>query len=414
MKVSKKSVINLMVCCLPLCPYKFISIGDKDISMIFIIWGLLIMVGLFSPRMVMKGAKENPIVLVMISYFLINSMILSNHNIGSIIQFVLLWAILLFSYRVNTCDEYNKTINLFMKIMNIMAVYGIYEFIGRIFHLPLSDPWIPGLMVEGYNWYNMISIGSIQIARINGIFVEPSMYSQFLAINILLYLFAYKGRNSIKTRWIVINAISLILSFSGTGILLLAIVSMIMFFTRTGLQAILQYVKKNIVLFGIGIVSIVGLMSSPVGSYLVSRLTEFDPTNTSSISGYIRFVGQFNIAREILKTTPFLGIGIGNAQSFIDIYRYTGGAKAFASLACSMIAARYAAELGIIGLIILLLQYKSFFKKERISNTRYKVLLISVLVMIPLCDSGINVTYWFLLYLINLDFKGNGKEIVSG
>lgn len=410
MKVKKNDVINLMIICLPLCAYKIFSIGEKDISAIFLIWGMLIIIAVLNPREIIKSIKKNPIILLMIFYGLVNSIILLNSNIGSIIQYLLLWLILLFSYRRINEKEINHMFMLFQKVMNIMAIYGIYTFVGRILNFPLSDLWMNGHMVEGYNWYNIILVGGKRIARANGVFVEPSMFSQYIAINILLLLFSGYGKREQNAFWIVINCIALILSFSGTGILLLIVGGVVFLCSEKGVMSIFSYIRSHWIIGVIGIVGTIAISASPAGKYLVSRLREFDPTNTSSISGYIRFVGQFNIAGAVFQTNPFMGLGIGNVQSFIDVYRLRGGAKAFASTACSMIFARYSAELGIIGVLLLIRVYKSFLKKERLQNINYRILIIALIIMIPLCDSGISVNYWFLLYLLNFDIR---KRVVD-
>ena len=403
-KVTKNNVLNLMIYCIPLCPYKLLSIGDKGISLIYLIWGIIILFGLIDTKNLIRSIKRNSIALIAIIYFIVNSIILNNNNIGSISQFILLWMVWFFSYRRMSYQQFGHTISVFHKVMNIIAIYGIYEFFGRIIGLPLSDPWLEGHMIEGYNWFNAVSIAGLTVYRINGIFVEPSMFAQFLAVNILLYLFDVDDKSRKKTFEIVLNGVALIFTFSGTGILLLVAVIILMYLTKNGTRYYKEIFRKyKIWIILIALVAM-GLSVSPVGNYMISRLSEFNPNNSESVSGYIRFVGQFNIANQILKTDPILGIGIGNVQEFIDIYRFTGSATAFASLACSMIVARYAAELGIIGLVILILAYKKMIRKNNMTNSIYKVFVISVIAMIPLSDTDINVAYWLLLYLLNFDF----------
>lgn len=406
-KVTKNDVLNIMVYCIPLCPYKLLSIGDKGISLIYLIWGLIIVFGLIDTKNLLRGIKRNWIALIAIIYFIINSIVLKNNNIGSIAQFILLWTIWIFSYRRVSYQQFEKTISIFHRVMNIIAIYGIYEFFGRMIGLPFSDPWIEGHMIEGYNWYNTESIAGITVYRSNGIFMEPSMFSQFLAINILFYLFDTDGTHKKRTKEIILNIIALICSLSGTGLLLLAVVFVLMNITKGGSKYFRELLRKYKVWIIVVCVLLVGVLFSPIGGYMISRLSEFDPTNTKSISGYIRFVGQFNIAKEIIMTDPVLGLGIGNVQGFIDIYRTTGTATAFASFACSMIVARYIAELGVIGVTILFIAYKKIIRKDNMENCFYKVLALSVIVMIPLSDTGINVSYWLLIFMLNIDFKEN-------
>lgn len=416
MKLNRNTIINFLIICIPLCPYKLLSIGDKDVSLIYLGFGAIIFVCLATPKGLSKSIRKNWIVLLIILYLIINCIILNNKNWGSIIQIMVLWIIMLISYRVVTKKEFNKTIEVFNKLMNIMAIYGIYQFVGRIFGLPFSDLWIDGFMVGGYNWYDWIKIGSLQVARSNGIFIEPSMFSQFLAINILLLFFSDSFSHDKKNRWMIINGIALLLSFSGTGIVLLIIGYLVLMISKTGIKTVMKYIRKHILLVVLFVVTIAIVFISPIGTYLVSRLLEFDPTNTRSVSGYIRFVGQFNIAAEVLKSNPVIGIGIGNVQGFINVYRFSGGANAFASFACSMIVARYLAELGVIGLILLIAFYKGLIKRNRFIDQNYKVLLVCALIMIPLSDTGISVYYWTLLFIINMDFKDNERRgaIIDG
>lgn len=404
-KVKKNDIINMMIICLPLCPYKLFSIADKDISAIYLIWGILIVFGVLDITNLIRSLKKNWIILIEILYILLNSLIRNNDNVGSITQFIILWSILFLSYRKVTYSEFDSTVNLFHKVMDFMAIYGLYELVGRLVGLPLSDLWIPGHMVEGYNWYNNVNIGGIVVSRSNGIFVEPSTYSQYLAINILLYLFSDIETRKKNTKKIILNGFALICGFSGTGILLLFLGILFFFLSRGGGKVIAKVIRKYRTWVFISVIAIIVICFSPLGSFMLSRLSEFDPTNMQSVSGYIRFVGPYRISLSAIEKNLYWGIGIGNLTQFITIYRTTGGAATYASVACSVIVARYLAELGIIGVVILLCIYKNFFKKERLVNINYKILLMCSIVLIPLCDSDISVNYWFILYLINIDFK---------
>lgn len=405
LKIKKNDVVNLMIVCMFLCPYKLFTFAGKDISLIYLIWALIIGIGFLDIKTLATSIRINYPVIFLLAYIFINTYLLNNNdNAGAIAQFVVLWIIFLFSYRKISVERFEKTVHLFQIVMNIMAAYGIYEFFGRIFNLPFSDPWIEGAMIEGYNWYNAVHIGGMTVFRSNGVFLEPSIFSQYLALNILLYLL--KGRENTKNRMseIIVNVIALLFSFSGTGLLLLMIGMLFFFISKGGAKKIEEIIKRNklwVIFFGF---TGIGIFLSPVGRYLLSRLSEFDPSNIQSISAYIRFIGPFNIVREIWKTDALLGIGIGKSQDFIDLYTLSGNRSASASRACSMIFPRYAAELGIIGFILLVLVYKVFFKRNRSSVLSYKILIIGVLVMSQLSDSAVIVNYWLLLYMLNVDF----------
>ena len=155
-------------------------------------------------------------------------------------------------------------IELFSMIMNAMAIYGIYQFFGRIFSLPFCDLIIEGHMVPGFNWSNSIYSFGIIVERSNAIFREPSFFSQFLAMNILIYANKLL-KEDIKLKYFLLaflNLSAMILSFSGTGFIIL-------FF---GLVIYLYVIQKNImirnriIILSIPLIAVtIYLAASPIG-----------------------------------------------------------------------------------------------------------------------------------------------------
>ena len=55
-----------------------------------------------------------------------------------------MWIVFLMTYRKSTYNEFRELVQLFQKGMNLMAVYGLYQFVGRLIGLPFTDFWLKG------------------------------------------------------------------------------------------------------------------------------------------------------------------------------------------------------------------------------------------------------------------------------
>jgi hypothetical protein len=179
--------------------------------------------------------------------------------------------------------NYSEMINFFCRTMNILAIYGILQLLFRkerspinIENFDLFNLALPGHMIPGCNWSNLISFGGLRFWRSNAIFIEPSMFSRFLAINIIFHLI-----KSEKTKfvWIIINVIAYICTFSGTGLILFA--SCILTCIVKSKNVLKKNILKNIVISFILIVAVLPLTIdvSTVIDHFASRLLEITSMN---------------------------------------------------------------------------------------------------------------------------------------
>ena len=76
-------------------------------------------------------------------------------------------------------------------MMNVIAIYGIYQLFARVYGFPFGDLiQFKAIWLKRFNWSNQIYILGMHIYRSNAVFREPS-FSQYLAINILIYFSKY-------------------------------------------------------------------------------------------------------------------------------------------------------------------------------------------------------------------------------
>ncbi|WP_195612845.1 hypothetical protein [[Clostridium] symbiosum] len=333
--------------------------------------------------------------LCMMFYIFLNYIFTGALNIPSMLLAEFFFAIFLFSKREETRFELEAHIELFSMIMNAMAIYGIYQFFGRIFSLPFCDLIIEGHMVPGFNWSNSIYSFGIIVERSNAIFREPSFFSQFLAMNILIYTNKLL-KEDIKLKYFllaVLNLSAMILSFSGTGFIIL-------FF---GLVIYLYVIQKNImirnriIILSIPLIAVtIYLAASPIGEYFFKRLAEITTAASSSIatSGYKRFVSGFQVMAAAWSRDFLLGTGIGVGDEFMltlpNVYNTAIGNGFY----------KVSIELGTIGISLWLLFIASFWKKKKMSDSE-KVILCSIIPLMICHETFMSNYYWFFIYLLN-------------
>jgi hypothetical protein len=156
---------------------------------------------------------------------------------------------------------------------------------------------------EGYNTSYGVEWRST-IHKSNGIFfLEPSYFSRHAAISILIELLFLK-----KMHRLAVFIPALLISFSGTGMMILAFVA-IPLLTRLKL-------KYTVTLSLLALMSFVVLLYSGFADHILRRGLEF---SDSSSSGYSRFVAPGLCYSDFLHTNDlWFGRGPGFASLFED------------------------------------------------------------------------------------------------
>lgn len=168
----------------------------------------------------------------------------------------------------------------FRTIMLISSLVGIFQFLTQLIGISFRD-WLDFFpaenILENYNYAIPVSYG-INLYKSNGIvFSEPSFFSQLISLAAIIEVYYFH-----KYWRLLILLPALLLSFSGTGIFLLAIGLLPLIFSTDPRKWNKIVAFGSILLFFLILFSFSGLLP-----YTYSRISEFQ---SPGASGYIRFI----------------------------------------------------------------------------------------------------------------------------
>src|SRR5271155_786640 len=211
-------------------------------------------------------------------------------------------------FTVPHSNDSERIIKFFIQIVTVFALLGIaqyvLQFVVNVRYLFPIENFVPDtFIVQHFNHQAATEYGSHEY-RANGVFLlEPSFFSQLLAVAIIAEL-GTLGRVS----RLAIFGFALLVSYSGTGIMVLAICLPL---------AIVAQRRWGV--FAVGLCALVVLI--PLQEYLhadrlISRVSEF---GTIRSSGYSRFVGGFYLFDRFLWHDPWrtlFGYGAGSFTGY--------------------------------------------------------------------------------------------------
>jgi len=211
-------------------------------------------------------------------------------------------------------DDGGRVIKFFLGIATFfawcgIAQYGLQFVVSARFLFPIENFVPDSFVVQHFNKQAALAYGS-EIYRANGVFLlEPSFFSQLLAVAIVAELCTL-GRAS----RLALFGIALLVSYSGTGLLVLAICLPLYLVKRRrwellilGLSALVVMIPLHEHLQTVGI---------------LSRAAELGSTDSS---GFARFVGGFFLFDQFLWTDPWrtlFGYGAGAFKSYAPRAHY--------------------------------------------------------------------------------------------
>ncbi len=216
-------------------------------------------------------------------------------------------------------NDKDRIIKFFLGIVTVfawcgIAQYGLQFFISPRFLFPIENFTPDSFIVQQFNHQAAMEYGS-QEYRANGVFMlEPSFFSQVLAVAIIVELCTV-GRLS----RVAVYGLALIVSYSGTGLIVLAVCLPLCLVAQR---------RWGLLVFGLLILAVV----IPLQLYfhanrLLARIGEFDSNQSSA---YMRFVGGFRLFDKFLWQDlwrTLFGYGAGSFVSYSSRVHYYAAAE---------------------------------------------------------------------------------------
>ncbi|MGG1479478.1 hypothetical protein ABE402_00835 [Bacillus smithii] len=228
----------------------------------------------------------------------------SNYPPYSLFYLILIYLPFIFIYKGSE-DLYIPVLSFYQKVMVFITCLGIVQFTLPFVGIPYNDIWgyLPSSIVAtGYNTYYPIEYGS-PIYKSNGmVLLEPSFFSQFLAMAIILEALYFK-----KIWRIALYLTGIIISFSGTGLLLLG-VFLIIYILKQGWKTKLFVIGTMCLLF-------FALKDTYYAQVLIGRVGEFSMHSNSSAN--FRFISPYVAIENVgmlSKDVYLFGLGPGMAD----------------------------------------------------------------------------------------------------
>ncbi len=286
--------------------FQRLSVTSLDIPVIELVLYICIAWLLYEQRI--KVDLNKSLLFFLSCAILVLSTLLGDMAAGSTGLISLSWIIILylpfiFVWDANTAEVYKYFVDTYRKVIVVMAVIGIAQYTLQFVGISLSDlVWsrVSEKFIRGvYNYDIWVEWGS-NLRKANGVFfLEPSFFSKALALAILLELL-YRG-NVVR---LILFHVALVLSFSGTGIILAAVGYALLLFRRFDFRILL--------IIGMTVLVIAFVLLTGYSDIFVGRLDEFANPNASA---YKRFIAPYKSIMELELYNNFLsGFGPGSGQ----------------------------------------------------------------------------------------------------
>jgi hypothetical protein len=236
-------------------------------------------------------------------------------DLQSLAQFLVLtsFAPLCFAHAV---DE-RRFFLLVNRWFAFIAIAGVAQFFAQFVGISLFKfTGILPAQILYEKWYNVaIVLGTGGIMKSNGFFmIEPSTFSQMMALAIVIELLSAR-----RPRYLALFAGGLMLSFSGTGWIVLGSFALVASFSL-GVRGVLLALGVVLLLaFTFGITFV---LSQHMADAFTERLSEF---NTMGTSAHMRFITPFWLLSDVLARAPaalWFGIGSGASERVYLPYLY--------------------------------------------------------------------------------------------
>lgn len=236
-------------------------------------------------------------------------------NLDSLAQFLALTSFAVFSF-ATPIDEAR-----FFRVVTFwfacVAVAGLLQFAAQFAGLRVFQftGILPEQMLYEANYNLVIPVGVAGLLKSNGFFlVEPSVFSQIMALGLMIELLSAR-----RIGLMALFAAGLILSFSGTGLIVLL--------SFAGAAALAMGRRGVALAAGVALVlglaaGLTFLLAPDLAASFGERAGEFSRVGTSA---HMRFVTPFWLLEDVLSRAPsalLAGIGSGASEALYRPYLY--------------------------------------------------------------------------------------------
>lgn len=229
---------------------------------------------------------------------------ISSFSLGSLLSLMVLYA----GYTVGPTDRFDgrRVFTIFLFYVRLCAVLGIAQyfaqFVGiRLFSFLVTFPALRPILVEPlYNYWPILEYGS-SLLRSNGFFlVEPSTFSQLLALGIVVDVFVRR-----EWRWLPLYAVAYLVSYAGTGLLALTVACVLS-------VVVAPRGSGRIILFGIVMLVAALFVALAFPSQFASLAGRANEVQYAGSSGNARYMLQFDAFGAVWgETRTLIGFGPG-------------------------------------------------------------------------------------------------------
>lgn len=305
MNKKQKFSLILLLLIIVLTQRLAINIADYQFSIGFIAFYIFLLIWLLQKKLLINKKRSFYFLLTTIG-LLLSAWISSTYSISFSLPSLLLLLTLYFpTIFVLKPEQQNHALKGFQSIIFFITIIAILQFVTQFVGIPYRD-WLSFIpnenIIRNFNYDIRISYNS-QLYKSNGIFLaEPSYLSQLTAISILVEIYLFRRYFRL---FFLFSAF--FLSFSGTGIVLLAV----------GLLPLMFRLKiKTLMVVSVIIVTAFSIFFfSGFATYTLDRISEFQrPTS----SGYIRFISPYVSYIQLFNeknTSPEFWVGLGPGTS---------------------------------------------------------------------------------------------------
>lgn len=227
-------------------------------------------------------------------------------SIPSLLLLVLIW--FPWCFRLALPDKarlrlLDSSLDCFLSAMRVVAWLAISQValqLAGIQYVDLLARALPRQLLDtGYNTSYPLTYGSPLHKANAWLLLEPSFLSQFLALAVLIGMV-----RAVRLRTQVLFLVALGAAYSGTGILLLVVGSLLLLVRQP------QKVRRGVVVLVLGMAGVILL--SPLRQGLFGRLGEFSQSGTSGSS---RFIEPYQLVYNYLATPSHILWGGGPAAT---------------------------------------------------------------------------------------------------